>query len=213
MDQLILSRALNEIESIYDESMYGDKDIFRIKDVIHSVTETQWQSKRWLADTLHNLYGYPSGKILIIGGWYGLAAYELRKKFTDSSMNIISIDMDPKCEEIGYKLFGDQRIQFETWDATTGDIDYSQYTCIISTSCEHIDPDELGKIIAKKDKEAWVVLQSNDYFDHPSHINCYRSVDDFQNSIVPHLYYKSIKFSGTLKLDNSSFKRFMVIGK
>jgi hypothetical protein len=213
LDQLILSRALIEIENIYNESMYGDKDIFRIKDLIHSVTETQWQSKRWLADTFHNLYRYQSGKILIIGGWYGLAAHELRKKFPDSSMNITSVDMDPKCEEMGYKLFGDRDIQFETWDATKPDIDYSQYSAIISTSCEHIDPEDLGNIISKKSKEAWVVLQSNDYFDHPSHINCYETVFEFQKSIMPYLQYKSINFSGALKLDNNSFKRFMVIGK
>ena len=191
--------------------MYGDTDIFRIKDLVHSVTENQWKAKHWLAETFHSLYGHTAGKILIIGGWYGLAAYQLRQKFPHESMNIVSMDMDPKCEDFGYKLFYDQNINFETWDATKDDIDFSQYSVIVSTSCEHIDPDELGKIISKKHKDCWVVLQSNNFFGHPSHINCQDTLQDFESAVLENLQRKWIAFSGYMNFEN--FKRFMVIGK
>jgi len=191
--------------------MYGDTDIFRIKDLVHSVSENQWRAKYWLAETFHSLYGHTAGKILVIGGWYGLAAYQLRQKFPDQSMNIISMDMDPKCEDLGYKLFFDQNIKFETWDARKPVVDYSQYSAIISTSCEHIDPDDLAEIILQKSPDCWVALQSNNFFDHPSHINCSNTLREFEASIAEHLSHKWIAFSGYMNFEN--FKRFMVIGK
>ena len=33
----ILNRCLKLIEEVYDESMYGDNDIYRIKDLIHLI--------------------------------------------------------------------------------------------------------------------------------------------------------------------------------
>ena len=44
-----LLNALSIIENIYDDAMYNNGDMFRIKDIIHSVSSNQISSKEWLA--------------------------------------------------------------------------------------------------------------------------------------------------------------------
>ena len=54
MNPEILNRCLKLIEEVYDESMYGENDIYRIKDLIHSVDKNHWKSKQWLVDEFYN---------------------------------------------------------------------------------------------------------------------------------------------------------------
>lgn len=210
MDPLILYRSLKLIEEIYDESMYGDPDIYRIKDIVHYLDTNHWKSKQWLVDELHKIYGFEDGKAFVAGGWYGLLSFLLRKKFKKPSFNIISADMDPKCELFGYKMFYDQDIQFLTMNVVTTDHDFSDYSVIINTSCEHMEKDELSFFIKSKPDNAWLVLQTNDYTDLQSHINCSESLEDFVQFVQdampnkPHWAYK-----GSLNLGD--FTRFMVI--
>ena len=203
MDPVILDRSLKLIEEIYNESMYGDKDIFRIKDIIHSVDSNHWNNKQWLADVFRNIYGdYEGGKFIVLGGWYGMMAYQLRKKF-NNNFHIISSDMDPKCKDIGYKLFHDQNIEFTTLRMEDLNEDAS---AIICTSCEHIDNKILNKIIKNKNKSTWIAFQSAD-LEHPTHINTSKSLMEFVES----LELRKIEYQG--KWENDSFTRFMVIGR
>ena len=75
---------------------------------------------------------------------------------------------------------------------------------VINTSCEHI-----------ADLRGWldllpvgmpVVLQSNDYFSDPEHINCVRSLEEFE--IQANL--SKVAFHGTLGM--TKYSRFMLIG-
>ena len=207
MDPLILSRTLKLVEEIYDESMYGDPDIYRIKDLVHSVDENHWKSKQWLADILKNVYTYPGGKIVVLGGWYGMIAYQLRKRFPDESFHIISNDIDPKCEQFGYKLFYDNNIEFTTGDMFKSNIEDA--SVVVTTSVEHIDRDDLIDMLNRKDKNTWMVLQSNNFHDHPTHINTSDSKAEFVEYLAPHL--KEIAFAGTM--GNRGFDRYMVIGR
>ena len=200
-----LLNALSIIENIYDDAMYNNGDMFRIKDIIHSVSSNQISSKEWLAYEFKKQYYYSAGKILIIGGWYGLLAYCLRQKFPGEEMNIVSIDKDPKCEDIAWRLFPDIGAEFLTADVF--DFDLSNYSAIISTSVEHIEQKFWTNLIKEKDKNTWVCLQSNNYFDHPTHINCSKGVLDF----VKGLGIDWVGYQGAI--DNHTFQRFMVIGK
>ena len=200
-----LSNALSLIENIYDDSMYGAGDMFRIKDVIHSLSSNQVRSKEWLAYEFKKQYFYPSGKILIIGGWYGLLAYMLRQRFPGKEMNIVSIDKDPMCETIAWKLFPDMDAQFITTDVF--DFDLSKYSAIISTSVEHIEKQFWIDLVMNKDPNTWVCLQTNNFFDHPTHINCSKSVTEF----VEYLNMEWVAYENAI--DNYDFQRFMVIGK
>jgi hypothetical protein len=51
-----------------------------------------------------------------------------------------------------------------------------------------------------------VVLQSNDYFDEPEHINCVKTLDEF----VDQAGLSKVAFSGVL--ETKKYDRFMLIG-
>ena len=208
MQQEILNRCLKLIEEVYDESMYGDNDIYRIKDLIHSVDNNHWKSKQWLVDEFYKLYDHDQGSFYVGGGWYGLLSYLIRDKWPDENLNITSGDIDPRCEEFGWKLYHSSDINFVTEDMISSDL--HEYSAIISTSCEHVEPDVLEKFIKSKNNDAWVVLQSNNYEELDSHINCQPDVMTFAKWVEP-LLSERVYFAGTLRLGD--FDRFMVIGK
>ena len=208
MNPKILNRCLKLIEEVYDESMYGDNDIYRIKDLIHSVDKNHWNSKQWLVDELYKLYNHSDGSFYIGGGWYGLLSHLIRNAWPNESLNITSGDIDPRCEEFGWKLFHSSDINFITEDMVSHDL--SEYSAIISTSCEHIEPQILEKFIKSKSDDAWIVLQNNNYYELDEHINCYPNEEAFTKWVKPFLDEK-VYYSGTLHLGD--FDRFMVIGK
>ena len=206
LESKILSRALKLSEKVYDESMYGVDDLYRIKDIVHSVDQNHWDSKKWLADEFHKFYGFHTGRFYVVGGWYGMMAYHLRQKWPGSRMNIVSADCDPICEEYAWELFGDYDIDFRTKDINEEE-DLSPYSAIINTSCEHMEQEDLHAIIKKKDKQAWVVFQTNNYKDLNSHINCWPTAQLFAESL-------NLEWVACVKtLELNDFNRFMVIGK
>ena len=209
MDPLILTRSLKLIEQVYDESMYGDDDLYRIKDIVHSVDSKQWTSKQWLVDTLSTLDINPDPGIFVAGGWYGLMGFLLRQHYTKTRID--SADMDKKAKIFGKELFSGHNIDFITTDVTRSNYVYNKYGLVVSTSCEHIDREDLCEFISKKNPNAAIALQSNDYFELPSHINCSHTLEEFVSYVKPHLHQGQILFQGSLNLGD--FNRFMVIGK
>jgi len=206
LESKILYRALKLSEKIYDESMYGVDDLYRIKDVVHSVDKNHWESKKWLVDKLFDLYNHNAGKFYVAGGWYGMMAYQLRQKWAGEEMNIISADCDPMCEDYAWELFGEYDIDFRTVDVNE-EQDLSQYSAIINTSCEHMEQEDLLSIIERKDRQAWVAFQTNNYVDLNSHINCWPTAQ---------LFAKSLKLNWVASVETlqlKDFNRFMVIGK
>ena len=186
--------------------MYGVDDLYRIKDVVHSVDKNHWESKKWLVDKLFDLYNHNAGKFYVAGGWYGMMAYQLRQKWAGEEMNIISADCDPMCEDYAWELFGEYDIDFRTVDVNE-EQDLSQYSAIINTSCEHMEQEDLLSIIERKDRQAWVAFQTNNYVDLNSHINCWPTAQLFAESLNLN-WVASVE---TLQLKD--FNRFMVIGK
>jgi hypothetical protein len=206
LESKILYRALKLAEEVYDESMYGVDDLYRIKDIIHSVDKNHWDGKKWLANKLFELYNYDEGKFYIAGGWYGMMAYQLRQKWPGEQMNIISADCDPMCEEYAWKLFDGYDIDFRTVDVNDEE-DFSEYSGIINTSCEHMEQEDLLSIIQKKKPNTWIAFQTNDYTDLNSHINCWPTAQLFAESL-------SLKYTAYVDtLEMKDFNRFMVIGK
>ena len=208
MNPEILNRCIKLIEEVYNESMYGENDIYRIKDLIHSVDKNHWKSKQWLVREFYKLYDHNQGSFYVGGGWYGLLSHLMRMQWPEEGLNLTSGDIDPRCEEFGWKLFHNSDINFVTEDMTSRDL--SEYSAIISTSCEHVEPEVLEKFIRSKNSNAWVVLQTNNYDELDSHINCYPDVMSFANWVEP-LIKERIYFAGTLRLGD--FDRYMVIGK
>jgi hypothetical protein len=86
-------------------------------------------------------------------------------------------------------------------------LDFSKYTAIINTSCEHMEQEDLIGIIKRKQKDTWICFQTNDYVELDSHINCWPDAQMFADSLE--LDY--VAYIGTLNLGD--FNRYMVIGK
>ena len=202
----ILYRTIKLSEKIYNESMYGVDDLYRIKDLSHSMDHKHWVSKRHLAEKFYELYNHEAGKLLVLGGWYGMMAYQLRRMWTQAKMNIESTDMDPMCQEFGYELFHDYDIAFSTLNISDSFI-ITQYTGIVNTSCEHMEQKDICSIIERKNKDCWVAFQSNNYTDLDSHVNCYPSAELFAESLNLE-WYADID-----TLDLGDFQRYTVIGK
>ena len=202
----ILYRTIKLSEKVYNESMYGVDDLYRIKDLSHSMDHNHWVGKRHLAEKFYDLYNHEAGKLLVLGGWYGMMAYQLRRMWTQSKMNIESTDMDPMCQEFGYELFYDYDIAFSTLNISDSFI-ITQYTGIVNTSCEHMEQKDICSIIERKNKDCWVAFQSNNYTDLDSHVNCYPSAELFAESLNLE-WYADID-----TLDLGDFQRYTVIGK
>lgn len=211
MDPLILNQSLKLIDWIYDESMYGDRDIYRIKDIINSIDQKQWTTNQWLVDTLETFYVKQHGSILIAGGWYGLLADILRKQYPSEDTEILSVDMDNKTVEFGRILFDHSNVVFKSYDITKTLHRYHRHDVVIVPSCEHIDNSDLCDFIRKKGDDALIVLQSNDDFNHPAHINCSPSLNHFVEYVRPNLLCGEILFEETLDMGN--FNQFMVVAR
>ena len=87
-DSEILYRTIKLSEKVYNESMYGVDDLYRIKDLSHSMDRNHWVGKQHLAEKFYELYNHNAGKLLVLGGWYGMMAYQLRKQWPQNQMNI-----------------------------------------------------------------------------------------------------------------------------
>lgn len=166
----------------------------------------QVASKLWAREKLFESGGGRFGQIWILGGWYGVLAAML---FDDSRFDIgliRSIDIDPAVATVARTLnhAWSERFQTVTGDMYALDYAGSAPDLVINTSCEHI-----------ADVRAWldllpagtrVLLQSNDYFSEPTHINCVPSVEAFAEMTG----LARVDFAGALPARN--YTRFMLIG-
>ena len=211
----IYKKSLKVIEEIYYQSQYDKaEDLFRIIDLIHSIDDKQIICKNNLCDNLYNLHNdnkfsvdwddrvplkEEKYNILIGGGWYGLNAYLLGNKFKKSKID--SLDMDPGCANWGRKLFPE--INFITKDLFEYE---TKYDIFISTSVEHFDKEEFIYYLKEK-KFKICALQSNNFHEIDTHINCSNNIDEF----IEYLPLKKILYKNTIKFNE--YDRFTVIGQ
>jgi hypothetical protein len=111
---------------------------------------------------------------IITGGWYGtLAKLLLYKK---PSLHVTSLDIDPGVRDIAHDYVGNSN----HFSAVTGDMYtfplYGDYGVVINTSTEHIS--DLQLWLEELVSGQTVLLQSNNAFDYPDHINCCNSIFD-----------------------------------
>jgi hypothetical protein len=187
----------------------------------------QLASKEWLIDVANETYKEKTFKTaFVIGGWYGLLP-ALWKQFPRCPIqNFRSIDKDEHCapvaESINRKwVIDDWQFKAITTDALNIDyqnpklqlkkqngeivLAFDKPDIIVNTSCEHFS--HLSKWTSLLPGGTEVILQSNNYFQDPEHINCSTSIDSFINT----LNLTTIRFSGELTLPE--YTRYMVIGK
>jgi hypothetical protein len=168
----------------------------------------QVASKAWARDQLFLSLGGHFERIVIMGGWYGVLAAMICDDPRFSVGEIVSFDIDPAvaavAETLNAKALADRRFTAVTADMYA--LDYSEIPgLIINTSCEH-----LGDLRAWLDRlplGTAVLLQSNDYFAEPEHINCMPSLAAFEKEAG----LSELLYSGALPL--KKYTRFMLIGR
>ena len=185
----------------------------------------QLKSKRWLVDELTKC-NVELRTVFILGGWYGTLASMLFN--SDMVIHYIrSFDLDENCQPIADKVNNTQVQNNWRFKAITEDmfnINYDAHTwstwstknnrnsfpitdrpdTIINTSCEHINDFDNWYDMIPKGK--LLILQNNNYFDLPEHVNCVDSLNTFAKQTPMY----EVLFEGTLEL--TKYKRYMKIG-
>jgi hypothetical protein len=198
-------------------SKYPDVDL---KDLF---SKGQMQSKRWLINQL-SMIDRNLGTVFVCGGWYGsLSAFLLESGLKIKCIR--SFDIDASCAPIADTVNRSWVIDGWKFKASTYDImdmisypinystnrfdgsvvEMSDYpNTIINTSSEHIK--DFNKWYSAIPSDTLVVIQNNNYFELPEHINCVSSVEELSEQTPMEITL----YLGELELPK--YKRFMKIG-
>lgn len=163
--------------------------------------------KLWACDRLHEVAGGRFGAVWIVGGWYGTLAAMLFEDPRFDIGRIVSIDIDPDVGTVACTLNSAHGERFEAITADMYGLDYAtgRPDLIVNTSCEHIA--DLGAWLSLLPRGTRVLLQSNDYFAEPTHINSVPTVEAF----AAQADLATVEFAGSLPQKN--YTRFMLIGR
>ena len=184
----------------------------------------QIASKKWLIEELKKI-DKNLGTVFLCAGWYATLVPMLEEadiKFD----KIRSFDIDKEVWKIAEVFNKDLVLDDWKFKATTQDIHDINYNTnryntvksngeteqlkdspdtIINTSCEHIE--NFASWYAKLPTGKLVIMQSNNYFDIPEHVNCVHDISQFEQ-MTP---MQEVYFTGELKLEK--YTRYMRIGR
>ncbi|WP_292656495.1 class I SAM-dependent methyltransferase [Mesorhizobium sp.] len=175
-------------------------------DIANAFNHKQVACKMWALDKLFENDGGRFGRIWVLGGWYGVLPAML---FNDARFDIAaidSIDIDPEVGPVARTLNREAGDRFRALTEDMYALDYAagRPDLVVNTSCEHIA--DLGAWLALLPRGTKVLLQSNNYFSEPTHINCVASLAAFEAMVA----LREIRFSG--ELPTKKYTRFMLIG-
>jgi len=201
---------------------------FEGKVLTDSFSRGQLRSKIWVSDTIKDLDIELGDMVYVCAGWYGVLPAILfeRNKIT----NIRSFDIDASCSLPAETLNrsytqNDWQFKASTMDVNnliyTGEFMYETFkyngdkemitdgapTCVINTSCEHIE--NFDKWWAGIPKGMLVIMQNND-FDDEDHEHAEDTVSSLEE-FSKRLNVSETLYEGTLALDE--YNRYMVIGR
>lgn len=186
--------------------------------LIDSISDGQNLSKNWLIEELD---GRNLGNVILCAGWYAMLLIDQRLKFS----RCVNVDVDPICESVSkilHKHLVIDNWKFQAITKNIHDINYSKHVfsvtrndgstaeftmipdTIINTSCEHINNFSEWYNLIPNNK--LIILQSNNGFDIPDHVNCVNSLVDFEKQTPMH----EVLYSGERKMPK--FTRYMRIG-
>lgn len=208
MTPLLYRNTFNTLSFLYKKSAVQEEfDLFRIKDVLDSFSEGQIFNKQWAVQELNKLINITHEECLVIGSWYGLFSHMLAE--SGFKGKIINIELDDMCNKIAKKLKVHDNIIFKHADGMEifNELNYRN-KILVCTACEHINNEELSFTLKQKHEDMLVCLQSNNYYEINSHINCKDNLQDFLDSLP----LNNIMYSST-KRYKDEYDRFMVIGK
>jgi len=179
------------------------------KGIVEAFDEVQVRSKLWLIDELARVLDLTGVELLVLGAWYGTLPLLCNLRLQRPPARMLCVDLDPHPCQVGAEVIGSlyPNIGYRCADAMTYDYDTpgSQATVLVNTICEHL-PDIAGWWHRLPPGQL-VVLQSNNYFPCPDHVNCVRSLAEMTQQTP----LSEVLFEGVLPL--SLFDRFMLIGR
>ena len=190
-------RLINIIDHITKDAV--------VKAIINSENTRQHACKDWLIEHTENYIGLKDKfSVCVAGGWFGLMAHKLRQHYGDRITKLVSFDRNKQCMEIGHMLYPESAIKFE-WESIEN-FNPVEFDVIISTSCEHFSNQVLNDFIARKQINAVAVLQNNNYFSLPEHINCKHSLEEFADSL-------DLNIMEQLQMHTNAYTRYMIVGR
>lgn len=192
-------------------------------------SRSQLRSKFWLADELAKIKTN-FNNVAILAGWFGQLKNIYSKKLTYKKMRIVDIDA-VACEasDLVFNLSNLENHKVKSIRADINNLtlhangyewnvenfrELTSYTekflpdLIINTSAEHMTEEWFHQIRFKQlESNPIVVIQSNNLFDIPDHINCVHSTDHMLKKFP----MKKVLYVGELQL--KGYKRVMLIGR
>ena len=195
-----------------------------------ALSRNQVKSKLWLLDRLVNFRLLPKTRsamdtettTIIVGGWVGMLPF-LASLNNINLDNVINVDIDSTVHdaamELNTKIVNDVEAGKGAYRSTVThndfrnspedirNFDFSRYkkVLLIDTIVEHFE--NHSEWVKSLPKNITVILQGNDMFDVPDHVNCHHSLEEFEAGIgLPNTLW-----SGELLLYKCT--RFMAIGR
>ncbi len=186
-------------------------DTIRQSDDKYRTLESFWKgqinSKVWLITHLQKFQQQMPYNILLCGGWNGVLSTLLFNSELDIT-RVVSMDIDSKCESIAYSMNKEYEMDGR-FKAITSDMllynDYGKHNLIINTVCEHMTVDQYQQWLEKLPNNKRIVVQSNDFFECEEHINCQKSLKEFEKNC-------GLTIEESVELTTDKYKRFMIIG-
>lgn len=225
---------VGRICSFIDYFLFDHDTSLLLPDLGDFLSRGQVKSKLWMADELKQIVDGPLGNVVFYGGWYNFMAHFLFSEFEVNK--ITSLDLDENvvnpCKQLyraevdqerfqaihgnvnkvrwnGKKLLAhsipleDKVKQGDKWfPADASYVDVGDVNLLINTSCEHMDNTWFENLPDGQ----FVVLQTNDYFSNPQHVNCCRDLEDAKSKYP----MSEILYAG--ELNTYLYNRFMLIG-
>jgi hypothetical protein len=203
----------------WTSNKYPDCDIFG------SLSPNQISSKIWLIENLTkicNKLETTNHRIEIVGSWYGYPLIEYLKN-NISIEKIECWDIDKEARMIAKKyieIFNNDNTFVYSKNYWHHLRTASEATILINTSSEHM-VESFYQVVGKWDifyhKKPIIVIQSNNMYHINDHINCVNSEEE----LIDKHKIREVLYSGSQnivewhneKIEESKYKRFMVIGK
>lgn len=179
-----------------------------------ALSRNQIKSKLWLIEKLAEFKVVPKTRqvtedettTLIVGGWVGMIPF-LASMLGKNLDTVINIDIDTTVHSAAHELNTGTHNNFKNSGTDIRTVDFKKYKkiLIIDTIVEHFE--KHGEWVSTLPAGATVILQGNDMFDVPDHVNCHSSLEEF----LAGCGLNTILWSGELNLYKCT--RYMAIGK
>lgn len=173
---------------------------------IDALSRNQIRSKIWLIEQVKKQGWFDAEEIVMVGGWIGMIPF-LASNLGLRLNDIINIDMDQKCHAAALVLNRRLHGSFINVGEDVRSLDFSQKSnaLIIDTIVEHFE--NHGDWLKTLPKGTRVVLQSNDMFGLPDHVNCHNNLEEF----VDDCDLAEISWQG--QLEQIGCTRYMILGR